>query len=336
MSTPKDAVVFVDQVLQVEIFLSPGYRFKDEEDGSVYNDGGDLDQFVPQREWPDKPLPEAPEPSISSPVEAPTTVSADRAQLIADLQAIHDATVKSLEAIGVNASEDYMQHKVDTILAKAGPGDTKCQICKKELKSTQNLRAHIISKHMGTKSPYKCQQCEETFGSTYALKLHMRRHSTSSKKYTCRVCTKVYFSIGHYNEHLKVHSGSQFICPWCSKVNSSALGALKFSNTRRILMPINKGPVPNALMTNQLQRGTNAIIVTNHMPTRGIYRPTLDKDIHRSDRYIFHSDCSSYRSDHFVHRSNRSSSTLFTVYYVFHPVLSFLPGCLLVNVCAAF
>ena len=112
MSTPKGAVVFVDQVLQVEIFLSPGYRFEDEEDGSVYSDGG----------------------------------------------------------------------------------------------------------HMGTKSPYKCQQCEETFGSTYALKLHMRRHSTSSKKYTCRVCTKVYFSIGHYNEHLKVHSGSQFICPWCSKV----------------------------------------------------------------------------------------------------------------------
>ena len=218
MSTPKGAVVFVDQVLQVEIFLSPGYRFEDEEDGSVYSDGGDLDQFVPQREWPDKPLPEAPEPSISSPVQAPTTVSADRAQLIADLQAVHDATVKSLEAMGVNACEDYMQHKVDTILAKAGPGDTKCQICKKELKSTQNLRAHIISKHKGTKSPYKCQQCEETFGSTYALKLHMRRHSTSSKKYTCRVCTKVYFSIGHYNEHLKVHSGSQFICPWCSKV----------------------------------------------------------------------------------------------------------------------
>ena len=111
MSTPKGAVVFVDQVLQVEIFLSPGYRFEDEEDGSVYSDGGDLDQFVPRREWPDKPLPEAPEPSISSPVQAPTTVSADWAQLIADLQAVHDATVKSLEAMGVNACEDYMQHR---------------------------------------------------------------------------------------------------------------------------------------------------------------------------------------------------------------------------------
>ena len=172
MSTPKGAVVFVDQVLQVEIILSPGYRFEDEEDGSVYSDGGDLDQFVPRREWPEKSLPEALEPSISSPDQAPTNVSADRAQLIADLQAVHDATVKSLEAMGVNACDDYMLHKVDTILTKAGPGDTKCQICKKELKSTQNLRAHTISKHMGTKSPYKCQQCEETFGSAYALKLH--------------------------------------------------------------------------------------------------------------------------------------------------------------------
>ena len=131
MSTPKGAVVFVDQVLQVEILLSPGYRFEDEEDGSVYSDGGDLDHFVPWREWPDKPLPEAPEPSISSPDQAPTTVSADRAQLIADLQAVHDATVKSLEAMGVNACEDYTQHKVDTVLTKAGPGDTKCQICKR-------------------------------------------------------------------------------------------------------------------------------------------------------------------------------------------------------------
>ena len=217
MSTPKGAVIFVDQVLQVEIILSPGYRFEDEEDGSVYSDGGDLDQFVPRREWPEKPLPEALEPSISSPDQAPTNVSADRAQLIADLQAVHDATVKSLEAMGVNACDDYMLHKVDTVLAKAGPGDTKCQICKKELKSTQNLRAHIISKHMGTKSPYKCQQCEETCGSAYALKLHMRGHSTSSKKYTCRVCAKVYFRIGHYNEHLKIHSGTHFICPWCSK-----------------------------------------------------------------------------------------------------------------------
>ena len=110
------------------------------------------------------------------------------------------------------------------------------------------------------------------------------------------------------------------------------LGTLKLSSTRRISMPINKGPVPNTLMTNQLQRGTNVIIVINHMPTRGICRPTLNKNIHCSDRNVFHSDWSSYSSDRFVHRSNRSSSTVFTVYYVFHPVLSFLPGCLFVNV----
>ena len=44
----------------MEILLSPGYRLADEEDGSVYSDGGDLDQFIPRREWPDVPLPEAP------------------------------------------------------------------------------------------------------------------------------------------------------------------------------------------------------------------------------------------------------------------------------------
>ena len=39
-STPRGAVFFVDQVLQVEIFLSPGYILEDEEDGTVYSDGG--------------------------------------------------------------------------------------------------------------------------------------------------------------------------------------------------------------------------------------------------------------------------------------------------------
>ena len=93
MSTQQGAVVFADQVLQVEILLSPGYRLADEEDGSVYSDGGDLDQFIPRREWPDVPLPEAPEPSVITLPQASTTVSADRAQLIADLQAVHDTTV---------------------------------------------------------------------------------------------------------------------------------------------------------------------------------------------------------------------------------------------------
>ena len=39
-STPQGTVFLIDQVLQVEIFLSPGYKLEDEEDGTVYSDGG--------------------------------------------------------------------------------------------------------------------------------------------------------------------------------------------------------------------------------------------------------------------------------------------------------
>ena len=77
--------------------------------------GGDLDQFVPRREWSDKPLPEVPDFPHPAPSQASATASADRAQLIADLQAVHDASAKSLESMGVNACEFYMQHKVDTV-----------------------------------------------------------------------------------------------------------------------------------------------------------------------------------------------------------------------------
>ena len=69
-----------------------------------------------------------------------------------------------------------------------------CSTCKQELTTTQSLRAHIISKHMKAKS----KVCEETFGSSYALKIHLRKHSSSSKKYKCRVCAKEYTTVGHY------------------------------------------------------------------------------------------------------------------------------------------
>ena len=63
--------------------------------------GGDLDQFVPRREWPDKPLPEIPEFPHPAPSLVSASASADRAQLIGDLQAVHDASAKSLESMGV-------------------------------------------------------------------------------------------------------------------------------------------------------------------------------------------------------------------------------------------
>ena len=92
-----------------------------------------------------------------APSQASATATADRAQLIADLQTVHDSAANSLESMGINACEVYLQNKVDTVLAKPGPGDTVCKVCNQELTTTQNLRAHIISKHMKAKSPYKCQ-----------------------------------------------------------------------------------------------------------------------------------------------------------------------------------
>ena len=62
--------------------------------------GGNLDQFVPRREWPDMPLPEVPEFPHPAPSPVSASASADRAQLIADLQAVHDASAKSFGVYG--------------------------------------------------------------------------------------------------------------------------------------------------------------------------------------------------------------------------------------------
>ena len=168
---------------------------------TVMGGRGDFDQFIPRKQWPDKELPEVPEVPQPAPSQASATATADRAQLIADLQTVHDSAANSLESMGSYACEVYLQNKVDTVLAKAGPGGTVCKVCIQKLTTTQNLRAHIISKHMKAKSPYKCQVCDQTFGSFYSLKLHLRQHSSSAKKYRCRICTKEYTTVGHYNEH---------------------------------------------------------------------------------------------------------------------------------------
>ena len=89
----------MDKVLSVEIFLSPGYRLKAEEDATIYSDSGDLDQLIPRRQWPDKELPEVPEVPQPAPTQASAKASADRAQLISDLQTVYDSATKSLEAI---------------------------------------------------------------------------------------------------------------------------------------------------------------------------------------------------------------------------------------------
>ena len=63
---------------------------------------------------------EDPEEPHPVPSQASAAASADRAQLISDLQTVHDSAAKSLEAMGINACEVFLQNKVDTALAKAG------------------------------------------------------------------------------------------------------------------------------------------------------------------------------------------------------------------------
>ncbi|KAK6058727.1 zinc finger, C2H2 type [Cooperia oncophora] len=77
----------------------------------------------------------------------------------------------------------------------------QCQICGLMLKHASKIRAHIRT-HTGDK-PYACMYCDEHFGTSGTLNMHIKRkHTSGERPYACTwECGKRFVSLSTRNEH---------------------------------------------------------------------------------------------------------------------------------------
>ena len=112
--------------------------------------------------------------------------------------------VLQLKSIVDSICKEYHEKQIQYVLEVVIPGDKTCKVCKMVLFNTQNLRAHIKSKHMKT-SEFTCKICDKNFGNKSTMKIHMRKHQEDAQKFPCNYCEKVFTTVGYRNEHEKLH-----------------------------------------------------------------------------------------------------------------------------------
>ena len=93
-----------------------------------------------------------------------------------------------------------------------------CNICKKSLKNSQNLRKHMKTFH--TQKSHECDVCGKKFGFEAALKQHRLKHE-NRKAFKCRICLKEYCTRSNLDQHILTHNPDRatYRCdePECNK-----------------------------------------------------------------------------------------------------------------------
>ena len=129
--------------------------------------------------------------------------------------------------MGYDPCGEFKRAKPPSVLARVREGTVTCSICKAKLSSTQSLRSHLRSKHLEeSQQQFKCQQCNVACGGAYALKVHMRVHSSTGRPHLCAVCSKSFATVGHLHQHQVEHTGRTSSCQYCCKKTFTAKRSL--------------------------------------------------------------------------------------------------------------
>ena len=102
---------------------------------------------------------------------------------------------------------------------KVQKGQTKCKICKKECRSTRELKRHVKKSHEG-KGRLKCEDenCDKTFMSREMLQAHMKREHEGSEEHKCNTCNKLFSTLKALKLHQNLHQASaDDKCTFCHK-----------------------------------------------------------------------------------------------------------------------
>ena len=83
------------------------------------------------------------------------------------------------------------------------------------------IKEHVVTDHLRDKADLQCKECMVTFTKPFNLKIHIRKHETSSQFLPCEYCEQV-FKVP--NKLIKHMEGVHNVCPTCGEKNSDKAG----------------------------------------------------------------------------------------------------------------
>ena len=186
------------------------------EDPNIYKTL-DFCGYSVSRHFPDMQLPVPGAPSVSDSAQQPTQCQFVPEHLISVIQGMHDEHVRFLKPLGRDPCSYFKEKDEAHILRALGPDVVVCPFCSRKCRSHQKLVSHCKRRHCQSLA-LKCTSCNKVFGDSYALKIHMRLHSSSERVNKCNICGKAYLTKLKLNEHSKVHTIGRLPCEHCNKL----------------------------------------------------------------------------------------------------------------------
>merc|ERR1711892_656975 len=96
-----------------------------------------------------------------------------------------------------------------------------CRQCDFSSHEHAAMKEHVVTDHLRDKADLQCKECMVTFTKPFNLKIHIRKHETSSQFLPCEYCEQVFKVPNKLIKHMEgVHS----VCPTCGEKNSDKTG----------------------------------------------------------------------------------------------------------------
>jgi hypothetical protein len=92
----------------------------------------------------------------------------------------------------------------------------ECRQCDFGTHDHAMIKEHVATDHLREKADLQCKECMVTFTKPFNLKIHIRKHETSSQFLPCEYCEQVFKVPNKLIKHMEgVHS----VCPTCGEKN---------------------------------------------------------------------------------------------------------------------
>lgn len=83
-----------------------------------------------------------------------------------------------------------------------------CPLCASKFTIKKKFEAHV-KRHKDVPRPYKCDQCDASYGKPAHLQSHIIRTHTKNFKYHCQYCLKGFIQVGEKAAHERTHTGEK-------------------------------------------------------------------------------------------------------------------------------